>query len=332
MKAVELGRSRQREPGREARITVAAIQTHAPAGDKRGNNERALEALHRACDKGARVIVLPELGNSGYLFNSHEEVAEAAEPASGGETTMMWARVARERDVYICGGLAEVDNGRFFNSAVIIGPKGFVGRYRKLHLWDEEKLFFEPGDLGLNVFHLPFGRVAIMLCYDGWHPEVARILKLKGADLILDPTCWVRSSVDTPENRVSAYVHMALAHVNSLFIVCANQCGSDRGCTFLGSSCIVGPAGFVAGPAGYESPELLIADLNLARARYHNWTSLANLFADRRTDLFDEMLGYRAPTNWTAAFRASEEPLAAKSPDVFAQTHDRRGRGCCNSV
>jgi predicted amidohydrolase len=299
---------RERVSGHESVVTVAAIQTHAAAGEKTSNNDQELEAIHRACDEGATMLVLPELGNSGYIFNSRDELSDLAEPAFGGETTSMWAQVARERGVYICGGLAEVDRGRFFNSAVLVGPEGFIGRYRKVHLWDEEKLFFEPGDLGLNVFHLPFGRVGVMICYDGWHPEVARILKLSGADLILDPTCWVLvPEVVTPENPVSAYVHMALAHVNSLFIVCADQCGIDRGCTFLGRSCIAGPAGFVAGPAAFESPETVIAEINLAAARYHNWTSLANPFADRRTDLFDNMLGYRRPSQAELAFRAAPE-------------------------
>ena len=317
-----MGSSREREPGRESVITVAAIQTHAPAGEKRSNNEQALEALRRACDEGAQLVVLPELGNSGYIFNSRDEVAQVAEPAFGGETTLMWSRVARERDVYICGGLPEVDGGRFYNCAVLIGPDGFVGRYRKTHLWDEEKLFFEPGDLGLNIFHLPFGRVGIMICYDGWHPEVARIFKLQGADLILDPTCWVLvPDVVTPENPVSAYVHMALAHVNSLFIVCADQCGIDRGCTFLGRSCIAGPTGFVAGPAGFENPEIVIAEINLAKARYHNWTDLANPFADRRTDLFDQLLGYRRPPNSDAAFHAASVP--EHTPDTLAFAYEQ---------
>ena len=185
---------------------------------------------------------------------------------------------------------------------MLVGPEGFVGRYRKTHLWDEEKLFFEPGNLGLNVFDLPFGRVAMMICYDGWHPEVARILKLKGADVILDPTCWVLvPGVVTPENPVSAYVHMATAHVNSMFVVCADQCGVERGCTFIGRSCIAGPGGFVAGPGGFESPETVMAEINVVQARYHNWTALANPFADRRVDLYDPMLGYREPENAAAA-------------------------------
>lgn len=286
----------ERLPGREAIITVAAIQTRAVTGDKEANNEEALALVHRACDDGAQLLVLPELGNSGYMFNSRDEVAAVAESLPGGTTIKLWSNVARERGVYLCGGFVEADAGRYYNAAVLIGPDGIVGRYRKTHLWDEEKLFFEPGDLGLNVFHLPFGRVGIMICYDGWHPEVARILKLKGADIILDPTCWVLvPNVVTPENPVSAYVHMATAHVNSVFIVCADQCGVERGCTFLGSSCIAGPSGFVAGPGSFEAPEIVMAEVNLATARYHNWTALANPFADRRTDLFDSMLGYVDP-------------------------------------
>jgi predicted amidohydrolase len=300
-------------------VTVAAVQTRARTGHKQANSEQAIEAIHSACDDGAQLLVLPELGNSGYMFNSRDEVAECAEPIDGGETTAAWAEIARTRGVYICGGLPEVDAGRFYNSAVLIGPQGLIGRYRKIHLWDEEKLFFEPGDLGLNVFHLPFGRVGMMICYDGWHPEVARILKLKGADLILDPTCWVLvPNVVTPDNPVSAYVHMATAHVNSMFIVCADQCGIERGCTFIGRSCIAGPAGFVAGPGGFQEPETVIAEINLAEARYHNWTSLANPFADRRTDLFHPMLGYTPPPKHEDAFgpASTAKPIAALEPET----------------
>ena len=191
-----------REPGHESVVKVAAIQTRAHTGDKEGNTRQALDAVRRACWDGVRLVVLPELGNSGYVFNSREEVAELAEPI-GGETTQLWLEAAREHDVYICGGFLEVEARRFYNAALLVGPDGLIGHYRKVHLWDEEKLFFEPGDLGLNVFNLPFGRVGIMICYDGWHPEVARILKLKGADIILDPTCWVLvPDLVTPENPV----------------------------------------------------------------------------------------------------------------------------------
>lgn len=286
----------ERVKGKESLIRVAAIQMEPRVGDKAGNVERQLALIAEAAAQGVRLMVLPELGNTGYIFNTREEVAELAESLPGGPTCAAWIEACREHDVYLCAGIAERDGERFYNSAVLIGPGGYIGAYRKVHLWDEEKLFFEPGDLGIPVFHLPFGRVGVMICYDGWHPEVARILALQGADIICDPTCWVLvPGLVTAENPISAYVHMASAHVNGVFMVCADRCGVERGCTFLGNSCVVGPSGFVAGPASFEKTEIVSAEINLAQARYKHWTELADPFADRRTDLYDRLLGYRPP-------------------------------------
>ena len=291
-----------RNPGSESLIRVAAVQTRAVTGETKANNAAALDAVHAAIDAGAQVLVLPELGNSGYMFDSRQEAFSLAEPIDG-PTVSQWAKVAHQRKVWIAGGFTEIDNGRLYNSAALVGPDGPIGRYRKLHLWDEEQLFFEPGNLGLPVFDLPFGRVGMMICYDGWFPEVARTLKLKGADLILDPTCWVLvPGVVTPENPVSAYLHMASAHVNNMFIVCADQCGIERGCTFLGRSAICGPSGFIGGPAAFETTETVMAEINVVAARYHAWTALANPFANRRTDLYAQDLGWRDPADGKSAY------------------------------
>lgn len=299
--------ARSRNPGSESLIRVAAVQTRAVTGETEANTAAALEAVHAAIDDGAQVLVLPELGNSGYMFDSREEAYSLAEPIDG-PTVSQWEEIANSRGVWICGGFTEIDRGKLYNSAALVGPDGPIGRYRKLHLWDEEKLFFEPGDLGLPVFELPFGRVGMMICYDGWFPEVARTLKLKGADLILDPTCWVLvPGVVTPENPVSAYVHMASAHVNSLFIVCADQCGIERGCTFLGRSAICGPAGFVGGPAAFETTETVMAEINVVSARYHHWTALADPIANRRTDLYAADLGWADPPEAERAYLAAPD-------------------------
>jgi len=294
--------SGSRNPGSESLVTVAAVQTRAVTGETKANTEAAVAAVHEAIDAGAQVLVLPELGNTGYMFDSRAEALSLAERIDG-PTVSLWAKIARERKVWLCGGFTEEDNGRLFNSAALVGPDGPIGRYRKIHLWDEEKLFFEPGNLGLPVFDLPFGRVGMMICYDGWFPEVPRTLKLKGADLILDPTCWVLvPGVVTPENPVSAYLHMAAAHSNNMFIVCADQCGVERGCTFLGRSAICGPAGFIAGPAAFETTETVMAEINVVAARYHAWTALANPFADRRTDLYARDLGWVDPAGSERAY------------------------------
>ncbi len=288
--------SGERIKGKESVINVAAIQMEPRVGDKAGNVKRQLALIAEAAAQGVRLMVLPELGNTGYIFNTRDEVAELAEQVPGGATCAAWIKACREHKVYLCAGITEREADKFYNCAALIGPKGYIGKYRKIHLWDEEKLFFEPGDLGIPVFHLPFGRVGVMICYDGWHPEVARILALQGADIICDPTCWVLvPGIVTAENPISAYVHMASAHVNGIFMICADRCGIERGCTFLGNSCVVGPAGFVAGPASFEKPEIVAAEINLVQARYKHWTDLADPFADRRTDLYDRLLGYRPP-------------------------------------
>ena len=292
--------------GHESLLKVAAIQMEPHVGDKAYNIDRSLELINEAADKGAKLLVLPELCASGYVFNSRNEVAAVAESIPDGPACQAWVHVARSRDCYIVAGLAEVEGGRFYNSAVFVGPEGPIGQYRKIHIWDEEKLFFEPGDLGLPIFHLPFGRVGIMICYDGWHPEVARILRLQGADIICDPTCWVLvPGVSTKDNPISAYVHMATAHQNSVFLICADRCGVERGCTFLGNSCIAGPSGFVAGPASFAETEVITAEINLMDSRHTHWTDLADPLADRRTDVYGHLLGYR-PDLWRTTWSTTE--------------------------
>jgi len=284
----------ERVKGSESVIKVAAIQIEPHIGDKENNVKKQLKRIGEAAEQGVLLMVLPELGNTGYIFNSRDEVAQLAEEVPNGPTCQAWMEICREKGVYLCGGMAERDGEKFYNSAALIGPKGFIGKYRKIHLWDEEKLFFEHGDLGLPIFHLPFGRVSIMICYDGWHPEVARILALQGADIICDPTCWVLvPGLVTPENPVSAYVHMASAHVNGIFMICADRCGTERSCVFLGNSCIAGPAGFISGPGDFKKETTVVAEINVVQARYRHWTTLADPFADRRTDVYDKLLGYK---------------------------------------
>ncbi|MCC7105581.1 MAG: nitrilase family protein [Chloroflexi bacterium] len=285
----------QRIKGRESLLKVAAIQMEPHVGDLDYNLQVSSELIGRAIRDGVKLMVLPELCSSGYMFNSRAEVAEIAQPVPGGPTVEAWQQLARAGDCYIVGGVAERDGGRFYNTAAFVGPDGYIGKYRKIHLWDEEKLFFEPGDLGLPIFHTPFGRVGIMICYDGWHPEVARILALQGADIICDPTCWVlvEGLIDLA-NPISPWVHAAAAHVNGVYMICADRCGTERSCTFLGNSCVLGPTGFVVDRASLDRQEIVCAEINLSAARYHNWSELANPVADRRIDVYDRLLGYRS--------------------------------------
>ncbi|RYH65496.1 MAG: hydratase [Alcaligenaceae bacterium] len=204
-----------------------------------------------------------------YVFKSREEAFANADEIPGGESTAVWAEAARRLNIYVVAGTAERAAERLFNSAVLVGPEGYIGTYRKLHLWGDEHLFFEAGDLGLPVFHTEIGRLAVLICYDGWFPEVYRLLAMRGADVVCMPTNWVPMAGQSPIHMPMANtLAMASAHSNSLNIVCANRVGTERGQPFIGCSLIVGSDGWpLAGPASPDGEEILYANFNLKATR-----------------------------------------------------------------
>lgn len=286
-----------REQGQQATIRVAAAQLEPRVGDKASNVRKALTALRRAIDAQVDLIVLPELSNSGYIFHSRAEAFHLSELVPDGPTCLAYLEAIEGTQLHVVAGICERDGNRLYNTAVFLGPDGYIGKYRKLHLWNKEKLFFEPGNLGLPLFHLPFGRVGILICYDAWFPEVVRILKLQGADIICDPTCWdLMPGLVDESNNLMPPMHMGQAHMNNVFMICADRCGIERGCTFAGSSCVVGPTGYLAGPASFANEDFLLADINLSEARRHHWSEYSDPIADRRVDVYSADLGYRPPT------------------------------------
>jgi len=280
--------------GRGSYLKVAAIQFEPLIGQKERNVDKIVKLVERAAAQGAQLIVLPEMAVTGVVFTNKDEPFKLSEPVPEGPTTKKLETVAKERNVYIVSGICERDGVNLYNAAVFVGPEGYIGKYRKTHLWDTDKIWAEPGDLGFPIFKTPFGRVGIMICYDGWFPETTRIYSLQGADIVCDPANWlVVPDIITAEKPIPAYVHMALAYLNGIFIVCADRIGTERGITFLGNSCICGPHGFVAGPASFNDEEILLAEVNLTKARRKQWTPFNNIILDRRTDLYDALLGYK---------------------------------------
>lgn len=163
----------------------------------------------------------------------------------------------------------------------------------KVHLWDEEKTFFEHGNLGFPVFDLPFGRVGMFICQNGWFPETTGILRLQGIDIALNPTNWVYvPGVITEEKPVSPDMHSAFAHCNSMFIISCDRVGTERGCPFLGLSNIAGPNGTIV-RASWDKEEVITAEINVIAGRYTVWTKFADMLKDRRIDVYDAFLGYK---------------------------------------
>jgi predicted amidohydrolase len=261
-------------------MTAGFLQTRPVYGDIRKNVEWVSEKI-LSLDAG--LIVLPELFSTGYQFISREEVMELSEEIPSGYTTRRLMQLSKDKGVYIAAGISERDGKTFYNSAVLTGPEGFIGIYRKTHLFYEEKLWFSPGDTGFRVWETPVGRIGIMICFDWFFPESARTLALKGADIIAHPA-----------NLVLPYCPDAMLTrclENRVFAVTANRTGTEqRGgrdpLTFIGRSEIVSPHGQILFRASDNNEESGTADLDLNEARGKDLNAFNNLFNDRRTDIY----------------------------------------------
>jgi N-carbamoylputrescine amidase len=285
----------------EAPVKIACVQMEPVVGEKAKNVGRTLELVRGAAAQGAQLIVLPELCNSGYVFASREEAFALAEEVPYGPTCQAWCDIARRHDLHLVAGIAERDGQALYNAAVVIGPSGHVGTFRKVHLWNAETLFFEPGNLGFPVFKTPLGRIGTFICYDGWFPESYRLCALQGADIVCIPTNWVPIPGQAEGREAMANILcMAAAHTNSIFVAAADRVGVERGQPFIGQSLIVSYTGWpIGGPASADREETIYAEANLADARRkRNWNEYNQVLRDRRTDIYAEMLGADVSRGW----------------------------------
>ncbi len=274
-----------------AMVRTAVLQFPSEPGQVDRNLQTAFHFLEKAAQRHAELAILPELCQSGYALTP-ETAAGAAEPVDG-PTVERLSKFARARGMHIVAGMCEQAAGKLYNSAVLIGPEGLIGIYRKAHLFYREKEIFSPGDTGFPVFDLGWGRIAMLICYDLRFPEAIRMTALQGAELICVPTAWVAPAGpmwDASGFSMQAYCAMAHASMNRLYIACADTCGTwGEGIPFLGGSLIAGPAGWpAAGPSPVDRDDLLIADLDLTLARVKSPNPMNDLFRDRRTDLYGE--------------------------------------------
>lgn len=283
-------------------LKVAVCQYAPQLGDPEGNADRGSQWMTRAAEAGAKLIVLPELAASGYAFASEAEAGSAAQ-AVAGPCLSKWAQSCRELGVFVTAGFCEQGAAGRFNSAALLGPDGLIGVYRKAHLFHDEQSYFLPGDSGFPVFDLPFGKVGMLVCYDLWFPEAARLLALAGADVICVPTNWVanfrRRVADERGWIMGNYASVAAATQNQVFVAAADRIGVEREVEFIGGSCIVGPEGWMlAGPAARTDEALLLADLDLHQAALRKQRTPRNhAIGDRRPDLYGELVAAPAPAS-----------------------------------
>lgn len=281
-------------------LRVGLAQLDLTALDVAENIRRTVAALDEAAARGASLVVLPELANTGYVLDAEAVMPHAESVSEPGPALSAWADAAARLGVTVVAGLAERAGASLYNSAVVLTRTGEVASlYRKLHLFSGEVGAFAPGDLGLPVVEVDGLRLGVLICYDLRFPEAVRIEALQGADVIAVPTAWVGgfdAASDPASDIGQVRTARVQANLNATPLVCASQVGRTGPFQFLGSSVAIDPFGIdVAPPASRTDEAVVLVDLDLdlvarARDRGPGMTPLQQ----RRTDVYDELLGYTA--------------------------------------
>jgi predicted amidohydrolase len=281
-----------------SRVTVAVCQLAPVIGDVEGNVRRAVAAVRGACDRGAGLVVLPELMTTGYAFTGADEVRPLAEPLSG-PSVSAFAQAARAcaaehgRPVAVVGGFAELDDdGVLRNSAFVVGSDGTRAVYRKVHLWDDENNLFVPGDQPPLVVDTEMGRIGLCICYELEFPEWTRTAALQGIDILCTPTNWPTSPRPRGERPIEVTRAQASASVDRIFVAVCDRVGAERGTEWVGGSAIVGPDGYLLALADFDESgkeggeQILVAECDLADARRKGTSARNGVVADRRPELY----------------------------------------------
>jgi predicted amidohydrolase len=236
----------------------------------------------------ADLIVLPELCNSGYNFVSADQAQQTAEDARNGKFTRYLLSLSDHHNQYIVAGVNERDeeSGHLYNSAIAVGPRGYIGKYRKLHLFMNERDFFQPGNLGLPVFDLGICKVGMLICFDWIFPETWRVLALKGADIVCHPANLVLPGLA----QRAIPVHAVMNHI---FIVSANRIGQEGELTFTGLSTIANPKGDVLAQASQTETKVKIVDVDITMAQNKAITPRNDVLEDRRPEEYMDLVAPR---------------------------------------
>jgi N-carbamoylputrescine amidase len=264
-------------------LTVGLIQQ--ACGDTRKKNlDESLHGIRDAASRGARLILLPELHTGPYFCQiENTEYFDLAETIPG-PTTDVLGKLARELGVVIVGSLFERRApGLYHNTAVVFEKNGeLIGKYRKMHIPDDpgyyEKFYFTPGDLGFKPINTSVGALGVLVCWDQWYPEAARLMALAGADLLLYPTAigWnPADDSDEQQRQLNAWVTIQRGHAvaNGLPVLSCNRIGHEPdpspnsdGINFWGNSFVSGPQGELLAHADHQSAEVMVVEVDLKRS------------------------------------------------------------------
>ncbi len=279
-------------------VNVGLIQMRCAAG-RQSNLDVVAGRIREAASKGAQIICLQELFASRYFcFEENYEAFALAETIPG-ESTLLLGKLAEELEVVIVASLFEKRaEGLYHNTAAVVDASGsLLGIYRKHHIPDDpgyyEKFYFTPGDTGYKVFQTRYGKIGVLICWDQWYPEAARITSLMGAKILFYPTAigWaVSQDNDTNRKQYEAWLNIQRAHAiaNGVYVVSVNRTGREEGMNFWGGSFISDPFGEILYRASHDREEVHVEKLDTGRideTRIH-WPFLR----DRRIDSYGPLL------------------------------------------
>ncbi|MDA0690602.1 MAG: carbon-nitrogen hydrolase [Nitrospinae bacterium] len=274
-------------------ITLGLIQATC-ALDPAKNLQDAIQAVTEASEKGAQIVCLQELFRSRYFCQTENaELFSLAETIPGPSTEALCKLAAKLEIVIIVPLFEKRTEGIYHNTAVVIDADGsIVGKYRKMHIPDDpcfyEKFYFTPGDSGFRSFATRYGRVGVLICWDQWFPEAARLTALSGAQFLFYPTAIGFQQADASQvnQQIAAWETVQKGHAiaNGVFLAAANRVGTEDALKFWGRSFVSNPFGEVLAQAGSDSPEILIAtcDLSKIETTRQSWPFLR----DRRIDAY----------------------------------------------
>ncbi len=277
-------------------VRIGLVQG-AMSADPAKNLARYLALTEQAADQGAQIICLPELFRSLYFCQTEDDRHFALAEAIPGPTTAAFQAVAKKHGVVVVASLFEKRApGLFHNTAVVIDADGaLLGRYRKMHIPDDprfyEKYYFTPGDLGFRAFDTRFGRLAVLVCWDQWYPEAARLAVLQGAQMLFYPTAigtWTGERALQPVQH-DAWRTLQRSHAiaNGVFVAAVNRTGREGELDFWGGSFLCRPSGALVAEAS-DGAEVLVADADFAEIdrQRQGWPFLR----DRRIDAYGGLL------------------------------------------
>ena len=260
-------------------MNVSIVQFSPQLGNIASNIEQ-INLLLKGCTN-SDLIILPELANSGYNFQSFEEAFNCSVNSSKSDFIDFLKDISFSTNSGIICGINERVGKHLFNSAVYLNDGKFVGLYRKLHLFADEFKYFEPGDVGLPIFNYNGLKFGILICFDWAFPEIWRYLALKDVNLVCHPSNLV---LPYAQNVIPSY-----SIINRIYIATANRIGTEHGITFSGNSIISDPDGNIAGQLSGEEEGILTVKMDIEKSKNKMLTHSNHIFNDRRLDVYSDL-------------------------------------------